>query len=506
MFSKITCKCSKIINKLEISKKVLAIVFMVAFIISLVPIVVTAFYSVPVFDDYTFGYLSHKSVTEGGSLFIGAIEATKNFYLEWQGFYTSNFIAAFQLFNIDVGLYFISNLLIIFSVLFSVFYFSNVILKKVFGLGMADYILITVPVATLLIQFLPSLAEGFYWMDGSLSMLTQSIMLLIFSFVIQYKLACTKGKRAFYFILSVVFMLIISGTSILTYITMMLVFILALIYSFSKKYNTKSLIITLMLIYTVGIIISLIAPGNAVRIEQNGGTGYSLIMSIIYALISSVDCFSKWTTLSTIAVLLFISLVFYNIAQKSKFQFRNPLLVFVISYLIYAARMSIQFFSLGYLGAPRQMNNYYFGYIIMVTISTLYFVGWLSKKIKVSSNNVKQLSDADLHQKVIVLIFLLMFFVSGCFNVGVKNVASVSTSWSLLKGETQQYSVEMHERINLYENSDIKNVAVKPISKIPDCFMDEPLKSDPDYWTNRSVAKYYNKETVVLFDGETSGD
>lgn len=252
----------------------LAIAFVIIFIISLIPIIVTAFYSVPVADDYNFEYLSHKSVTEGNSFFFGAIETTKSFYLSWQGFYSSNFLAALQLFNVNIDLYFISNLLIIFLLLFSVFYFSNTVLRKVFKIDIFDYILITVPLVTLLIQFLPSLAEGFYWMDGSLSMLTNSIMLLIFSFIIQYKLSGTKGRRAVYFVLSAVLMIIISGCSLLTYVTMLLVLTLALMYSFSKKYNTKLLIVTLMVIYTVGIIISIIAPGNAARIEQNGNAGF----------------------------------------------------------------------------------------------------------------------------------------------------------------------------------------------------------------------------------------
>lgn len=506
MINKITQKCSVILNKLKISKKAIAIAFLIIFIFSLVPIIVTAFYSVPVADDYNFGYLSHKSVTEGNSFFIGVMEATKEFYLSWQGFYSSNFIAASQLFNINIDLYFVSNLLIIFSLLFSVYYFSNTVLRKVLNVDIFDFILITVPIATLLIQFLPSLAEGFYWMDGSLSMLTNSIMLLIFSFIIQYKLARTKGRRALYFVLSAVLMIIISGCSLLTYVTMMLVLILALVYSLSKKYNTKLLIVTLMIIYTVGIIISLIAPGNATRIEQNGGNGFSLIMSVIYALISSVSCFGEWTTLSTIAVLLFISFVFFGIAKKSQFQFRNPLLVFVISYLIYAARMSIQFYSFGYLGSPRQMNQYYLGYVLMISISTLYFVGWLSKRINITSNGRNLISGLGIYNRIIVLFLLFMIFVSGCFSFGIENVASVSTGLSLLKGETQQYSAEMHERINLYENSEIKNVVVKPISKIPDCFMDETLKKDPDYWTNKSVAIYYNKDSVVLDNEKKSNN
>lgn len=63
-------KITNFLCKLRISKKVLAVLFVIAFLLSLIPIVITAFYSVPTYDDYNFGYYTHKSVVDGDNFFL----------------------------------------------------------------------------------------------------------------------------------------------------------------------------------------------------------------------------------------------------------------------------------------------------------------------------------------------------------------------------------------------------------------------------------------------------
>lgn len=500
MINRVLDRVSSFVCKLKIPKNALAVLFVLGFLISLLPIVVTAFYSVPVYDDYTFGYYSHQSYAEGGSFIAGVMESCESFYMTWQGFFTSNFWASVQPFNMDVDLYFVSGLLIIISLVVSLFYFANTILRNVLKMSFCDYILITVPIVTCVIYFMPSIAEGFYWMDGALSTFIMSLFFLMTAFVINYIIADTRKKSIIYSILSILSLLCIFGSMLLNYITGMLLFVAFLIYVTVNKKKKKLLIIVLMAIYTIGLIIILLSPGNAVRMEESGAqssSGYSFLASVIYALFYSFTYFGEWTTLCIIAVLLFVSIFFFETAKKSKFEFKKPLLVFLFMYILYAARMSVQLFSLGYLGSGRQINAYYIGYIFMISISFLYFVGWLSKKSVVSNKNFESVCDCKKVSLVFV-VFTMLLFAAGAFDYGVKNINSVSTAISLVNGETQQYSKEMHQRIEIFEDESVKDVVVKPVSVKPDCFMDEPLTEDPDYWTNSSVARYYNKDTVIL--------
>lgn len=491
-------KITNFLCKLRISKKVLAVLFVIAFLISLIPIVITAFYSVPTYDDYSLSYYSHKAVVDGTSLFGGIVTNCIELYNTWQGFMLSNFYPAIQPFVFDENLYFISCLFVIGILIFALLYFAKSILINTLKVNVFDYILISFPVTFLIIQFMPSVSEAFYWMDGSLTLVVNSIMLIILSFVTNYYNSTTKKKRVIYSLLAIIFMIFICTDSPLTFVTMMMIFAYVVVYMVycnkKESLSTIRLIIILSIIYIVGLVIALIAPGNKVRLDSGmSDNSYSIISSIMYAVFYSVVYAGKWFNICFISVLIIVSAIFWNVAKNSKFSFKYPLLIFVLSYAVYAGRMSVQLAAGGYLGSDRQINQYYLGFVLAITFSWLYFVGWVSKK---------QISEAiSFNAKKISVVFLMMttfVFLCGCFNFRVKNIACVSTAISLYSGETQTYNKEMKERIALYKNYKICNVEVNEITYYPECFVAEPISIDTTYWTNRTVAKYYNKKSVKL--------
>ena len=84
--TKVLDKCGDFLLRWRISKKTLAIVFVVLFVLSLVPIVITCFYSVPGADDFGFGTRAHLSVVNGGSFLEGVLDTCNFYYNKWQGF------------------------------------------------------------------------------------------------------------------------------------------------------------------------------------------------------------------------------------------------------------------------------------------------------------------------------------------------------------------------------------------------------------------------------------
>lgn len=481
------------LKRCSISKKKLAVIFVVGFVLTLIPIIITCFYSVPVYDDYNFGYYTHKSVIEGNNFFSAIIETNNHFYSNWQGFFTYNIVASAQPFNINSDLYFISNLLVILTLIASLLYFGKIILKDVLEFDSINYILITIPIITMILQFLPDIAEAFYWMDGSLIVLIHSLLLFEVSLLIKIHLLDNR-KRIVYSIFVIIVAVIISGTDAITFLTNILLLSVSLIYSIKKKYKENKIIIALLLITIIGFFVALLAPGNQVRLSiVDESSKLSFISAIMYALLYSVSYFGNWMTICFIAVLIFCSVIFYNIAKNSKYSFKNPLLVFILTYGLYAARMSVELYALGTLGSGRQYDVYYMFFIICFSISVLYFVGWLSKRdnFKVDIKKANKIS-------MIFMIVVVFVFISGCFDFGIKKISSVATTVSLIKGDTQKYNYEMKDRIAILEESDEEEIVFSPISVYPPVFMSEPLSDDADYWTNSSTAKYYNKKTINL--------
>jgi hypothetical protein len=493
--TKVLDKISAFLLNWRISKKALAVVFAVLFIISLIPIVITAFYSVPVLDDYTFGLKSHLAYINGESFFGGVIESCDYFYHNWQGFFTANFLASIQPFNIDVHLYWISNIIVLVAICFSMFFFARTILVDVLHSDKWSYLLISIPIVTLFLQFMPGIQEGVYWMDGSLSLVVESVFLIVFSLVIKIHLCKRKNKKIIFGLFAILLSALFSGVGPITLVTVFMAFIPSLIYCIHRKYSVYKLMIVIMAIVIVGFLISAFAPGNAVR--QASVSGLSLPSAIIKAVVMSVYYFGEWSTLFYLLALCFTAVVFYGVAQRTSYQFKYPLLVFVICYIIYAGRMSVQYYATGSIGAWRQLNQYYLFFLICMTISVLYFVGWLSKKKNTEKIVSKNLISASI--SVVFVIIIGFSFLAGSVNYCYDHtVSSVSTTLSLVKGNTQKYNKEMMERISIYEDESIKDVVVSPLTSRPKFFSDDLISDEETDWTNQSIADYYKKDSVVL--------
>ena len=493
---KVLDKIGNFLLKWKISKKTLAIIFVILFLLSLVPIIITAFYSVPIADDYAFGREVHLNYTHGESVLNGIVQTFKNNYFgSAGGFYSCFLIASCQPYVFNIHLYFISNLIVIFACIISLFYFAKVLIVDVFNTTLTSFLLISIPIVTVFIQFIPSAAEGFYWMDGSMTTLFDtSLFLIMITFILKYHLTTSSIGIKVYFILAIVLAIVLSGTTPFNFITYAMLFVCSMVYCIPRKLKVYKLQIIIFIILFIGLIIVMVAPGTAAKSKTLEGMPF--YKSIIYALAYSVFAFGKWMTLLFVVALIFSSIVFYQIAQSSRFSFNNPLLVFIICYLVFAARFSLSYYTKGSPGAARQLNLYYYSFIVLMSISWLYFVGWISKR--------KELHHIVLNKSKISLVFVIIIgFISLTSLVGwrVSNGATtVSTTISLLKGQTQTYYTEMMERIEKYEDDSISDVVVNPLSVYPPFFCEETIKTDSNYWTNKSIASYYEKESVVLLE------
>lgn len=473
------------VNSFSISKRIIGAVFVLGFIISLIPIIATMFFSVPVLDDYNFGARAHMSYINGNGFWNGVFDSCIWFFNNWQGFFTANFIASSQPYVINESLYFISILVFFVTFVFSLFCFFKAVLVDILKISVLTYIIVSIPIIEIIIQFLPSAAEGIYWMDGSLSMFITGLVLILISLIIGYENA---SHRKLIFITTCFLSAVLSGAINIDYITLLLLFVFAVIF-YRKKKRVLSLVCVNFIILTFGVVISILAPGNAVR--KSALSGFPIYKSILLAIRSSLELFGTWPSICFIISLIFISIVLWNKLKQSTFSFNNPLLVFLVMYILYSSRMSLQYYSNGYLGSPRHMNQYYIGFVLCMTITWIYFTGWLSKKTRIATFNSERIS-------LVFCLFICFVYFSGCLSYGIKDLNSVSTSISFIKGQTQKYNQEMKERMVLYNDKDLKQVKVKPLSCHPKFFMDDSIVSDSEFWTNDAISKYYEKDSVIL--------
>ena len=70
----------------------------------------------------------------------------------------------------------------------------------------------------------------------------------------------------------------------------------------------------------------------------------------------------------------------------------------------------------------------------------------------------------------------------------------------MLQGNYQTYLQENQERLAALQDDSEADVILKPYSVRPSLIAFDDITTESDYWINRIMARYYDKNSVVLSD------
>ena len=93
------------------------------------------------------------------------------------------------------------------------------------------------------------------------------------------------------------------------------------------------------------------------------------------------------------------------------------------------------------------------------------------------------------------LLFILGLFAVGCLNYRLDVLTFGDTTLALLNGTPQAYSAEYMENVYKIESGNTEIVEMKTV---PDFFATLEIDEDPNFWSNRQMAQYYNVERITL--------
>ena len=447
--------------------RTIAIVLAICLLISIIPLVIVSFYSHPLADDFSFSATVHNAVETNGG-FWGIISAAANqvisSYQNWQGTYAAIFIFSMQPGAFSESLYFFTTIIILFALIFSTCYFINTIFK-VLHLNRYCGIIIMCILLLLSIHFVIDKFQAFYWWNGcTYYSLFYSFSLVFFSIVIRLNY-CAKKTRIAYFVFALLLTILIGG----------------------GNYSTALISVVIVSL----IVISVIAPGNSVRAKTVGGT--TPLKAIILSIYYSITCIAEWTGLIQIAAFSVVFVMACFLTKKMNFSFKYPLVVIVLSILVFATQLTPPLYGMNNIGSGRQINIYYYSYHLLITFILFYISGWLNKRnlMSINSKEVKRSHIAG------ALLLIICVFLCGCMSYRLHNVSFIDTTISLKNNIPQTYSSEYMDAI-----SEIKSGKheVHDIQTVPDYFLPLNIKKTPDFWINQAIARYYNVGYITLDD------
>ncbi len=466
-------------------------VFMaVILFISIIPVLISSFYCHPYADDFHYARSVYQAVNSGQGP-LGVLSAcfheVGNTYMTWQGSYSAVFIFCLQPAAFSDNLYFITTFVMLAALIFSTVFFIYTVFKE-FKFDKKLGLITSFIILFLSVQFVYSKFQAFFWWNGcSYYTLFYAFSLLLFSFLIKMYFASGKRKTAF-FIASLLLAAITGGGNYSTALsaTVILFTLSCFIFSRNKKQLPYYLVVSGVL--AAGLIISMIAPGNSVRAASSNMQ--SPVDAVIGSIVYSIILIARWTDLAQIAGFIIIGAIAIVVTKGSRFQFRYPLLIMLLTFLLFATQLTPPLYAIGYPGAGRQINIYYYSYYLLVSFNIFYTAGWINRK-KLIEIKKEQLKPAYI---ISALVLILCLFAGGCIKYGAENLTFIDTTSALSSGTARIYSEDYMERISELKNG---QTSISELDTVPDFLTRFDISKNPEYWVNQDMAAYYGLEEIT---------
>jgi hypothetical protein len=502
------------IFKIKISKRFLAIMLLIAFILSLIPVLFISKYNHPSADDFNYGILTVHTWRKTHSFYqtlLAAFKQVQITYKSWQGTFTAVFLFAIQPAVFSDKLYFISTIVLLFSFIFSTAFLVKVILIDAIKMDKATTLIIILSILIASIQFVPIPSQAFYWYNGSIYYtFYYSLLLILIGLILKLYITNKKKSCILYTVLIFLIAFFISGGNYTTALVSSIILFLFVIYSYITKSSKKYIILTTLFISLIGLYISAIAPGNAVR-AAGIKTSLSPVSAIVHSAIEATCLIGAWTTLPILAIIAFLTPFIVHCVKKTKYSFNYPLAVLFLTLCVFSSQLTPPLYAMGDIGAGRQIDIYYYTYLWLVIINVFYCVGWCYRRYKqllesypIVDNKIQtSVYNKTKCYSVVLLIIIVYLFSAGCHQYGIQKIVSVNATIALKNKSAAQYDKEMQDRLKIYNDPNIINAKVQSLSVIPYLFDDDSdITTDPKYWTNGSMSSYYDKNSIVLISND----
>ena len=484
----------KIMNK-DIINKIAKIAF-VFLLLSLIPIIISSFYSHPTADDFGYSASVHNTVINGGNIIDvvkSSFEGVAHTYNSWQGTFAAVLVFSLQPGAFSENLYFLTTLVLLGSLIGSTILLISTLFKnfengKKYGLIVSSIILL------LSIHFVVNQHEAFFWWNGATYYtLFYSFSLILFSLLIKLYSEKKTNKKWIFYILSIILAILIGGGNYSTGLLTSVLFFFELLILFIKKDKKVYYYLPMFIVLIVSFLVSMIAPGNSVR--GDNFVGFSPIRAIYESIKIAVKCIGNWTTFAHLVCYFLIGIIGFNIFKNSKFKIRYPLLVLALSILIFATQFTPPLYAMRNIGAGRQENIYYYSYVLLMAFNSLYLFGWLSQK------DIIKINESNINKNTIVgsIAALVIFFSIGCVSYGLHDITFITTTLALRNNLPQTYDKEYKKVINEIKNGKQEVVDIKTY---PTFFSPLKINKDPNYWINKQISSFYKIDHIKLKDEE----
>ena len=481
-----------------------ALLFVV--VISIIPIFLLGTYSFPYYDDFNHGYLTYAAINEGANIIDVlkiALQHTINIYNSWQGTYAAIFLSALHPGIFGEQYYFLTPMIIIFAQIISTAYLCKIIFVDYLSLNRYKSGSICLLICFFQIQNLPSAFEGYFWWASAI-MHTFSYCLLLW--FLGLLLSYLKKVSWIKFILLLVIAFIIGGSAyeIALFTPCLTIFIILSLFIYNEMNDKKqpvSLFIKVgivCIILIIGLLINVLAPGNAIRIAESG-VHVPALLAIVESFVYSGLAIFEFISLKTILVIIVVSLLSFDAVKKIKGKFLHPLCIIVGIWCLYSIIFTPTIYGENYVASPRYLNVLYFSFYWFIVAIMIYLMFYYREKLTSIFINVLSFLEKNICKSIMVIVLLMG---CGILEYSYLDATGSCAALDIILGNAKLFKQTNVERLDILKNEEDEVILPELENKVR-LFNVDNLTNDPENYFNKMYARYYSKKTIIVDnDGE----
>lgn len=477
-------------------------------ILSLIPVFMIAPYDFASGDDYNYGAGAHLAFKATGSV-ISALKAaaltTVDTYKHWQGTWFDCFVFCLHPEVFSARGYVLVPFIFVILQIICFTAFAHHFLKKRWELGGRYFLEVALIFLTFSFQLVPSQKSGIFWWVGCVHYVMPMCMALIG--ILFGDRFLTDRKIGDLIVLSIFAALMGGATYPAALLLPEVVFILWLEkFVIAKDRNKKDFLLLIPLVLEgIGLYLSFVAPGNAVRsasdISQGAqpteGVVATILASITFSVKDAYESFIVDKAFVLIAVLIIAvisagALKAAKATYKTGFEkrFSHPLLFTVTAFLVNASMYAPRLYAGGVVSSGYYNFDFWVFFICLLAV-VIYVMGFCISHLDTADKGRTVVGDIVLYG-ALALAMLLIAYVG---RHGIKEYTDYVCLDYYRSGQAEDYREQMLLQIRLMEEEGVDDVILPEINNYQGPLMHMPVVSDPKNVDNCMTASFYGKNS-----------
>lgn len=459
----------------------------------------------PYYDDYLYGRFVKSFLDQERSFWSAIRGAAFSARMEWwafQGTFSSVFFMSLAPFVWGEEYYMYGPMFLILILLFASLVLIGVILRELLQADRAGAMTVQAAATAMIIVLIYSLNGGFYWYNGGVHYVgMHSFLMLLAAAWIKLMLKGTKtAVSVLLLVWSLLGAVLAGGGNYVTTLQGLLVGLSVVGLGILLKSRRVFWILPSVLVYGVAFYFNLAAPGNARRsnLLKGNGLGTGALEAVLRSFQEAFLHLTEYTGWITLALLILMAPIIWQMLKKSNFEFRFPGLLLLWSFCLYATGFTPSLYTMGHAGLGRVQNAAKITFQILLVVNEVYWLGWLQRR----RAQKKTFLDREVCWWFYPVMGAVMLCIFAADPWQAAHYSSFAAYYWVHTGEGYNFRMEYWDRIEQIKNSG-PDVVVRPYVNKPDIFMPKDLSSDPNNEANRAMAQYYHKNSIscVAEDG-----